>query len=51
MPSKKQTQNIRLYMRAPAQKAVETRRANKVAKEQRNRELLERSESLYIFPI
>jgi hypothetical protein len=47
MPSKKQTQNTNLDIRTPAQKAAETRRANKMAEEQRNRELLESSESLY----
>jgi hypothetical protein len=48
MPSKKQTQNTNLDIRTPAQKAAETRRANKAAEEQRNRELVESSEFLYI---
>jgi hypothetical protein len=48
MPSKKQTQNINLDVRTLAQKAAATRRANKAAEEQRNRELLESGEFLYI---
>jgi hypothetical protein len=44
MPSKNRTQNINPDMRTPAQKAAETRRANKAAEEQRNQELLESSE-------
>jgi hypothetical protein len=48
MPSKKQAQTMNLDIRTPAQKAAETRRANKMAEEQRNRELLESGEFLYI---
>jgi hypothetical protein len=48
MPSRKQTQNTNPDMRTPAQKAAATRRANKAAEEQRNRELLESSEFLYV---
>jgi hypothetical protein len=48
MPSRKQTQNTNPDMRTPAQKAAATRRANKAAEEQRNRELLESGEFLYV---
>jgi hypothetical protein len=48
MPSKKQAQTMNLDIRTPAQKAAETRRANKMAEEQRNRELLESGEFLYV---
>ncbi|KAF8490239.1 hypothetical protein F5888DRAFT_1638185 [Russula emetica] len=41
MPSKKKTQNKNTDTRTPAQKAAETRKANKAAEEQRMRELLE----------
>jgi hypothetical protein len=48
MPSKKQAQTMNFDIRTPAQKAAETRRANKMAEEQRNRELLESGEFLYV---
>jgi hypothetical protein len=48
MPPQKQTQGKNLDPRTPAQKAAETRKANKVAEEQRAQELLESSEFLYI---
>jgi hypothetical protein len=48
MPFRKQTQDTNLDMKTPAQKAAETRRANKAAEQQRNQELLESGEFLYI---